>query len=158
MDEGRQGFLHPDRRTPAADVARFGEQLLHVDHRRGFIAGDAGGHFQVHFHIPGHHADEQASAVSPQDQRLEYLPDRLSQLRRHVVRRQVVLIDFIGNEAERNPRGLQQPDGIGLLDVLFHRDNANVMIISHLDFGHIIIIFESCILNGECPSLLHIDS
>ena len=39
--------------------------------------------------------------VSPQDQRLEYLPDRLSQLRRH---------------------------GIGLLDVLFHVRRKAVII------------------------------
>ena len=84
---------------------------------RTYVAND-------NFHVPGHNAYKKATAVSPQDQCLEHLFNRLSQLCCHMVRCQVVLIDLIRNEAERNPGGLQQPHGIGLLDVILHLDRS----------------------------------
>ena len=47
VKDRREQLLHPDRRTPAVDVARQRQQFLLVDHGHGLLAHGAGGLLQV---------------------------------------------------------------------------------------------------------------
>ena len=117
VDEGRQGLLHSDGGTSAADVAGQGEQLADVDHLAVLVAGDAGRHLQVHLEIAGNHADEESVAVAPQYKRLEDLFDVLPELRRDMLGSEIILVHLVGNEGVFYACRIEQAGRICFLDL-----------------------------------------
>lgn len=71
VDEGGKRLLHPDGRTAASDIAGKREQFFDVKHLAALVAGDFGGHLEIDFEVPGHHADKEAGFVPSQDKSLE---------------------------------------------------------------------------------------
>ena len=87
-----------------------------MDHRAGFVAGDARGDLEVYLHVARHHAHEQTSPVAAQHQRLEHPLDGLSELLGDMVYREVAFVDLVGYEFEVDARSLQKAGGVGLVN------------------------------------------
>ena len=107
VEKGRERLFHAYGRATSPDIPGFGQQLFHMKHGGTFVAGNAGRNLQVHFQVPGHDADKESGAVSPKDQGLEDLLDGFTKLVGNVLRRQILLIEPIGNQLERNLRRFQ---------------------------------------------------
>lgn len=115
MDIGREGFLHADRRTAAADVSRHGQQLLHRDQIHLLVARDPGCRLEVHFVVAGNHTDEIARAVALEHKGLEDAGDLLAQLLGDVCRRQMLLVHAVGHQFVGDLRTVEQPCGVRFL-------------------------------------------
>ena len=114
--ESRELFFHTYRGAAAPDIAGVRKQFLHMQHLTTLVAGDPCREFQVNLDIAGHHADEQTVPVSLEYQGLEDLTDVLSELRRHMLHRKVILGILIWDEFVSYACGIQKPGCVGLDD------------------------------------------
>ena len=117
MDECGKRLFHADRRAAATDIAREGQEFLHVDHGAALVSGDTRSNLQVHFHGAGDYAHKQPAAVSAENKSLEHAVKVLPQLLRYMRSLKVLFINLIRHQGILNPRCIQEPCGICFLHI-----------------------------------------
>lgn len=120
MNKRRKPFFHPDGRTSAADISRYRQQFLHVQHLDAFVAGRLRGGFQVDLGIAGNHAHQNPVAIAAQHQRLG-TPGRPA---RRALRRRARRPDSLRppgkGSTRRRSSPVEQAGGIGFIDFYGH--------------------------------------
>ena len=112
-------FLRAERRTPAAHVAREVKDLLQMHHLRTLVAACGGGSLQVKLPRTRDDRHKHARAVAAHNERLIDALGRDARHLRDVIRREIVLIDGIGQQLIVDAEPVQNPRRIRLLRFLF---------------------------------------